>query len=100
MQIARRLKWCEFEAMHFDVSAVLRCGGDASHETLEDALIFQKSAPSLVHQNLIVEGAVPGYHAAYLEHRLQPERPTEEQQSHEGENGEDMRIPLLRPSQG
>ena len=58
--------------MHFEMAGVLKPAlSIRSEEGEEDMPLLSKISPSLEHQNLRVESAVPGYHALLLEHQQQ-----------------------------
>ena len=58
--------------MHFEMAGVLKPAlSIRSEEGEEDMPLLSKISPSLEHQNLRVESAVPGYHALLLEHQSQ-----------------------------
>ena len=100
--MARKRKWCEFEPMHFDLSAVLRCSPSTifRNEREAEALLL-KPAPSMEHQNLRVESAVPGYHATYLEHyqlEHQHSRRSDDEEQAVDNTSEGLSAPLLATS--
>jgi hypothetical protein len=93
MQMARKRGWCEFEPMHFDIAGVLGPIPPSGILVTEDSEV----PPSLEHQNLRVESAVPGHHALLLEHQRLSGHSDDEEEVGVGRNrgGSGTMEPLL-----
>ena len=83
-QMARRRGWCEFEPMHFDIAGVLGPPPPSGILVEEGEEEEEHVPPSLEHQNLRVESAVPGYHALLLEHQRLSGHSDDEEEEEEG----------------